>query len=106
VNKLFTDPIVTVKGSHNVDVSLSHINDGKLAINLVNTSGPHADPNVYVFDEVIPLTEIDVAVNLMNKPKSVELLPSKQKVDWEYSDSKLKLTIPRIDLHEVLVIKE
>ena len=40
VRELMPEPLVTVNGSHDVDVSANR-KDGKLAINLVNTAGPH-----------------------------------------------------------------
>ena len=40
VEGFFPEPIVEIEGLHNVDVVINKI-DGKLAINLVNTSGPH-----------------------------------------------------------------
>ncbi|MBI3919909.1 MAG: hypothetical protein HY318_00725, partial [Armatimonadetes bacterium] len=42
VRELFPKPLVEVQGSHAVDVSVNQLN-GRLMVNLVNTSGPHAN---------------------------------------------------------------
>ena len=41
VRQLFPDPLVEVAGSSDVDLSVNRIG-GRLAVNLVNTAGPHA----------------------------------------------------------------
>jgi len=51
VARLFPEPMVRVRGSHLVDVTLNRVK-GKLALNLVNTGGPHANAKVNVFDEI------------------------------------------------------
>ena len=46
VCSLFPEPIVEVEGTHCVDVTAARLH-GKLMINLVNSSGPHGDENIY-----------------------------------------------------------
>ena len=105
VKKLFTDLMVSVEGSHDVDVSLNRIN-GKLAINLVNTAGPNANSNVYVYDDIPSLGPLQVTVRLNKKPKSVSIEPSGQKLKVTYNDMLLKVMVPKIELHEILLIEE
>jgi hypothetical protein len=105
VETLFPNPIVTVEGSHYVDVTLNRIK-GNLAVNLVNTAGPHDNKEVYVYDEIPPLGPIKIKIRLEKKPERVLLEPSKQKPDWRYAENQLELTIQRLGLHEVLLINE
>jgi hypothetical protein len=105
VNTIFPDPMVTVRGSHNVDVSVNRIN-GKLAINLVNTAGPNANSNVYVYDDIPPLGPLQISVRLDKKPKNVSLEPSGLKLNLNYDNKLLKVTIPRLELYEILLIEE
>ncbi|RPI03372.1 MAG: hypothetical protein EHM72_01710 [Calditrichaeota bacterium] len=105
VDTLYPNPTVTVEGTGYVDVTLNRMGD-RLAVNLVNSSGPHADDLVYVYDEILPLGELTVTVQLEKRPKSVSLEPSKQKTGMTYHEGKLTVTIPRIDVHEILVIEE
>lgn len=74
MRELFPDPMVEVKGLRYVDVTLNKIN-GKLAVNLVNTSGPHDNNDVLVFDEVTPVGPLSVSIRVPEKPKKVTLEP-------------------------------
>jgi len=49
VKEIFPNPMVTVKGSHYVDVTLNK-KGGALILNLVNAAGPHDNEKVMAFD--------------------------------------------------------
>ncbi|MFW6132699.1 MAG: hypothetical protein ACOC8F_02290 [Planctomycetota bacterium] len=95
---------VGLTGSHNVDVTLMR-KDGTLRVNLVNTAGPHSDDGVAVFDEVPPVGPLELTVRLDRKPDTVRLVPRGGRVQWTYADGKLRITLPRLDLHEVVEIE-
>ncbi|MHC4122346.1 MAG: alpha-amylase family protein [Planctomycetota bacterium] len=103
VKNLFPDPIVEVKGSRTVDVVVNKI-DGKLAVNLVNTAGPHADKNIYAFDEIPPVGPLDVVIRTNKKPKKVTLEPGSIKLKYKYKDGQIKLTVPKLQIHKVIII--
>ncbi|NLN05688.1 MAG: hypothetical protein GX166_12940 [Clostridiaceae bacterium] len=97
--------MVRVWGSHNVDVTLNRTADGRLAINLVNTSGPHADENVYVYDEVPPVGPLYVSVRVGNrKPSRVTLEPYGRELPYIWEDECVKIVLPRLELHDIIVI--
>ena len=104
VRELFPQPLVEVRGSHYVDVTANR-KDGKLAINLVNTSGPHANDKVYVFNEISPVGPLDVFIRIAKKPRWVSLEPEGKAVDYRYSDGKISLTLPRLDIHDIIVVE-
>ncbi|NLO82347.1 MAG: hypothetical protein GX094_04715 [Clostridiales bacterium] len=105
VRELFPEPVVRVWGSHNVDVTLNRTADGRLAINLVNTSGPHADENVYVYDEVPPVGPLYVSVRVGNrKPSRVTLEPYGRELPYIWEDECVKIVLPRLELHDIIVI--
>ncbi|MBN2092668.1 hypothetical protein JW964_23810, partial [candidate division KSB1 bacterium] len=105
VKALFPEQMVLVEGSSYVDVSLNRIH-GKLALNLVNTTGAHDNANVYVYDEILPLGPLQVKMRLDKKPGRVYLKPSDQKLEVDYKDGKLTVIIPRLELYEILVIED
>ena len=80
VQKLFPYPIVEINVSQYVDVTLNRIK-GKLAINLVNTSGPHDNNDVLVFDEVLPVGPISFSIRIDKKPQKVTHEPKGKKSD-------------------------
>lgn len=105
VDELFPRPLVSVAGSHQVDVSVMR-NHGSLLVNLVNTAGPHADAKVHVFDDIPPVGPLQVRVRLERKPSSVTLEPGGRLQRFGYRDGELRLTLPPVEIHDVLVIRE
>ena len=104
VRRLFPQPIVEVAGSHAVDVSVMR-KDGRLAVNLVNTAGPHADPNVYVYDDVPPAGPLAITVRTGRRPRKVTLGPVGQTLEFRYSKGAIHLEIPRLEIHDILVVE-
>jgi hypothetical protein len=104
VRKLFPEPLVEVTGSHHVDVSVSRL-DGKLLVNLVNTAGPHADPGVYVWDEIPALGPLEVTIRTGTKPKRVGLQPGNRRVPYTFSNGAVRCTLPKLKLHDIVVVE-
>jgi hypothetical protein len=102
--ELFSDPIVDVTGSHQLDVTLMR-KQGKLMVNLVNTAGPHDNNKVYVFDQIPPVGPLTITVRHDHRPQSVTLEPSGRKVDYEYRDNSIRLVLPRLKLHDIIVVE-
>ena len=105
VRELFPEPLVSVNGSHLVDVSVMR-KDGRLLVNLVNTAGPHADAKVHVFDDLPAVGPLEVAVRLPRKPRTVTLEPGGRLQRFGYREGRLLLTVPPVAIHEVLAITE
>jgi hypothetical protein len=102
--ELFPNPIVEVTGSHSVDVVVSR-KGGKLMVNLVNTGGPHSNAAVNVFDEITPVGPLAVSIRVPKKPASVILQPGGRKPAWEYAEGKIRLSIPRLEIHDIVVVE-
>lgn len=100
--QLFPQPAVEVKGSSHVDVILAR-KQGKLLVNLVNTSGPHVqEPIIESIPSVGPLS---VIIRQAAKPAKVTLEPAGRPLDFEYRDGAIQLTVPRVEIHEVIVVE-
>ncbi|HUS58427.1 MAG TPA: hypothetical protein VM141_07225 [Planctomycetota bacterium] len=104
VRELFPDPIVEVTGSHNVDVTVNRI-DGKLAVNLVNTAGPHANEKVYVCDEIPPVGPLTVTIRTRKKPASVTLQPAGKALKYEFSKGAIRMVLPKLEIHDIIVVE-
>ncbi len=103
VRKLFPRPIVEVAGSQYVDVTANRI-DNKLMINLINTAGPHADENVYVFDDIPPVGPLIVKIRTGKKPEKVTLQPANVALDYKYRNGEVRLTLSRLEIHDIIVV--
>ena len=104
VRELFPESIVEVKGSHSVDVILNRI-ESKLAVNLINTSGPHGDPNVLVFDEIPETGPLTVSIRVPEVPSNVSIEPGNRQVDYTYNDGKIELTLHSLKIHDIIVVE-
>ncbi len=105
VRQLFPAPLVEVKGSSNVDVSVNRIR-GRLAVNLVNTAGPHADVNAPIHDTIPPVGPLEITIRTSKKPAAVTIEPGGQSLPFEYQDGKARMTLPKLEIHSVIVVDE
>jgi lysophospholipase L1-like esterase len=100
--QLFPKPMVEVKGSSDVDVVVNRL-DGKLAVNLVNTTGPHQrEP---ILDSIPPVGPLDVTIRQSAKPAKVTLEPAGIPLSFEHRDGEIHCTVPRVDIHEVIILE-
>ena len=104
VDQLFPDPVVRVTGSSCVDVTLAR-KAGKLCVNLLNTAGPHSDPDVFVFDEVPPVGPLQIRVRAAAKPRAVTLEPGGRKIAWSWQSGAVTATLDRLEIHDILSIE-
>jgi hypothetical protein len=105
VTDLFPEPLVEVTGSHLVDV-IPMRKDGVLSVNLINTAGPHSNHRVNVFDEITPVGPLTVAIRLPERPKSIVRQPSGEELYFHYLNGQAVMTLPRLEIHEVLVVEQ
>lgn len=103
VNRLFPNPIVKAHGSHELDIVLMK-KDGKLLVNLLNTSGPHDNRTCYSFDEIVPLGPIRVEIQMAKRPKRVLLQPEGRPLSFQWSRGKTTLVLPRLEIHAILEV--
>jgi len=104
VKRLFPHPAVEVTGSHYIDVSVNNI-DGKFAINLVNTAGPHDDNNIHVFDDIPGIGQLKIRIRSEKKPEKVVLQPADKLLPFKHRDGMVELKLPRLNIHDIIIMK-
>ncbi|MBL7699271.1 MAG: alpha-L-fucosidase [Chitinophagaceae bacterium] len=77
---------------------------GNLYIHLINTNGPHNNPNVLVYEDVLPVKNVTLEINLPVKPTTIRLQPGNQKVPFVYKDGKASVTLPEVPIYSILEI--
>jgi hypothetical protein len=102
--QLFPTPMVEVKGSADVDVSVNRLH-GKLAVNLVNTSGQHWDTKKPLIEFIGPVGPLEITIRATAKPAKITLQPEGQPLAFEYRDGVARLTLPRLEIHSILVVE-
>jgi len=104
IDKLFTDRMVKVEGTHKLHVVPGKIGD-KLLVHLVNTSGDHANPNVCGIDEIPALHNLKISVATKKVPKQIILQPSGIPVEFTYKDHVAFFTIPELKIHTAVELR-
>ena len=61
--------------------------------------------NTEVIEDIIPLYNIPLEVRLPKKVKSVYLAPSKEKIDFIQTQEGVRLSVPKIDCHAMVVFE-
>lgn len=103
--ELFPKPLVDVKGSSDVDVAVNRMG-GKLAINLVNTAGPHANTEAPLHDSIPPVGPLDLTLRLRAKPAKITLEPGGTPLPFKHANGETRLTLPKLEIHSVVLITE
>jgi lysophospholipase L1-like esterase len=102
VRQLFPRPMVEVKGTPDVDVVVNRLG-GRLAVNLVNTAGPHQHEPV--LDSIPPIGPLDITIRQAARPAKVTLEPNGTPLSFEHREGEIHLTVPRVAIHEILVVE-
>lgn len=104
VRQLVPRPLVEVRGSHEVEVVLRRM-QGRLTVNLLNGAGPHANTAAYTLDEIPAVGPLTARVRTPQKPASVRLEPAGKALDFRYEQGVVSAIVPKLELHEVVVLK-
>ena len=61
--------------------------------------------NVCLLEDFPPLYNTEIAVNISEKVKSVMLVPENREIAFEQNGEKLRFTVDKMQLHQLIVIK-
>ncbi len=104
--ELFPDALAKVEGSSNVEVVVRrHASSGNVLVHLINTSGPHGNRQVHVFDQVVPLGPLTVHLTLTAKPRRIVLHPQGKPVAFKWSGGMARLTLEGLAFHDILEVQ-
>jgi hypothetical protein len=93
---------VEVKGSADVDVIVNRIR-GQLAVNLVNTSGPHVTEPI--LDSIPAVGPLELTIRQSQKPSQITLEPSGQALEYQFGSGEIHLTVPKVAIHEIVLVR-
>jgi hypothetical protein len=105
VKELFPEPMVEVAGSSFVDLAVNRMG-GKLAINLVNTAGPHDSSQTCVFDEIPAVGPLTVTVRGANKSRMIRLFPGGEEMTYTIRGDELIIQVPLLRIHSIIEITQ
>jgi hypothetical protein len=105
IGKLFnvSEKIAEVKGSRLVHVAVNRLN-GRLYVNLINTSGEHNGQNVIGYDEIPVIKDLEVSIKTDRKPTAILLQPEGTNLRFRYSDGRATVVIPWLEIHSIIEV--
>ena len=103
VRPLLPRPVATVSGSHLVHLVVNRLGK-KLAINLINTGGHHADPQAFTYDEVPSLTRLTVNIRTEKKPVHIVQQPENIVLPFTFANGIATVVVPELWLHSILMV--
>ena len=103
LKELYPERRVSVEGSHTVDVVLGEKN-GETLVHLINTSGPHSDDSILIFDEIPAVGPLTVKLRLDVAPKAVISEPGGKKLEASYQDGVLSFTVDELAVYDIVRI--
>ncbi|MEE1138908.1 MAG: alpha-amylase family protein [Acutalibacteraceae bacterium] len=62
--------------------------------------------NTEVIEDTVPLYNVECSVKCSKKPSEIKLVPSGEKLDFEYTDGRAYFTVPKVDIHQMVEIKD
>ena len=102
-----SDRLVEYGGQKFIDIVTAK-NNGRLLINLTNTSGIYSEGRLRAYDEIQPLADIEIRVKLDSPPKSVQMQPGNAalRCSYDLQAQKLAVGIDSLHIHAVILIEE
>lgn len=102
-NELYS-PIVRVENvCGRLEVVVLEV-DGRLCIQLVNGNGTHANSSCATDDNIPPLLDIKLSIELKNEPKKLVLQPQGEELAFEYRGGRATVLIDRVDIHDIIEV--
>ncbi|MCB1128146.1 MAG: hypothetical protein KDM81_16755, partial [Verrucomicrobiae bacterium] len=103
-HELFPEPLVEVVGNPGVDLCVNRLN-GRLAIHLINTSGPHWDQEKPLIEGLAPIGPIGLMLRHPTPPTRLTLQPEGQPMEFDYRDGVVRVTVPQVRIHGILIVE-
>lgn len=104
IGGLFPRPIVTVKGSDYVDLTVMQ-RDDTLFIHLLNYAGPHNSGNYRSYNDIPALGPLDIILRLDKPPVSIFLEPEHTLCEFTFDAGEVRLGIERLKIHTILSVR-
>ncbi len=103
--RLYTPAVRIEKALGLLEVGIL-VKDGKRFVQLVNANGSHASRETATEDFIPPVLDVTLSVAAEKKPAALILQPEGRRLDFTWSDGRITVTVPRIDLYDIMEIED
>lgn len=104
--EVWPQPDLAVDGPPCLDVSLRKTAQGHVVVHLLNRANVPTSTDYSLIDHVPPVGPVTVRLRCPGEPRRVEWIPGREVVRWSWTDGMLKATVPSVDVHGALLIKQ
>jgi len=80
--------------------------EGRNILHLLYAHTTVRGENTEVIEDTVPLYGVECSVKCSKKPSEIKLVPSGEKLDFEYADGRAYFTVPKVDIHQMVEIKD
>lgn len=105
LESLFTPDVRIESARGSVDMVELEVG-GRLMIQLVNTNGHHKSRNIATEDDIPPVIDLELSVKAEKKPSCVRILPEGTALPFTYDGSRVRFTVPRLDIYEIVTLED
>ncbi len=99
-------PVVTIDGGSRVLVTVRDRKDEARIVNLVNLWVGAEENGADIFIEEVPVRNpLTVKIESKEKPRKVRFIESRSHPDWSWSKGQVTVNIPRLHIHEAVVME-
>ena len=60
--------------------------------------------NTEVIEDTVPLYNVNCSVKCGEKPSGIALVPSGERIEFEYINGRAEFTVPKVDIHQMVEI--
>lgn len=105
IRELSPQLVSTVTGSDKIHQAVTRKN-GNLYIHLINTNGPHNNPNVLVYEKLEPVKKLQLEVTGTTKPKTVRLQPGNKVISFQYRNGKVHIPVDEVGVYSIVELQQ
>jgi len=104
INKLAIDWEVTIDASPRLEL-IARRKNGKSMLNLINRgAGETLSGQRMIITELPPVEDVTVRLRRTAPPKDVVLAPGNRPLQWSFADGCVRISVPRIEIHDIVVV--
>jgi hypothetical protein len=104
IDLLLTDRLVDVQGPSTLEVTVMK-QARRTIVHFLQFVAERRTQDLDIVEDVVPLHDVPVSIRTGRPPRRVYLAPSGEKVPFTYAAGRVRVIVPRIEGHQMLVVE-
>ncbi|MBR2477193.1 MAG: hypothetical protein IKB50_03555 [Clostridia bacterium] len=100
-----TEPVTYLKSGTNRVELIPATKDGKLLVNVINTTEYYHDIFTTSYGDIPPICDIEIAVKCDKEPTSIMLEPEHKKAEFTYDGKYAYVKIDKLHIHTIITVE-